>query len=499
MGYSFEALVDLANQLSQKRDFDGILQTVVQRASRLLEAETASILMVNPSTRNTVKTVIKRGVTEQAQQYHFIQNMASGWILKNHATLLCHDLNDDDRFKNMRISNSPIKNILGAPLSAEGVLHGALLIFNKKAGKSFSEADAEYLQKLAVIATPYVSNSAKLQRYFQAPLSKAALRKKYEDAGMLGKSKKYIALLESIEAAAQCDVRVLLEGQTGTGKERIARSIHEFSERRNERFVAIDCGAIPEHLVESELFGHLKGAFTGANSDRKGLFEEAHKGTLFMDEIANLPLDMQSKLMRALQEGEIRPLGANRPRKVDVRVIAASSRSLKKLVASEAFREDLYYRLHVYPIYVPSLRDRYDDVPLLAEHFTKRFSAQQKKDVTGFDAEIIDFMKDRPWVGNIRELENFVERLVTLTPKGAVAINRKIMPEDLRKEMRKLRHVHDDDRDVTQSLAESMAEFESRIIRSALQKHDGNQSQAARALKIPVQTLRYKIKKLGIE
>ena len=205
----------------------------------------------------------------------------------------------------------------------------------------------------------------------------------------------------------------------------LARAIHTFSARNNKPFVAIDCGAIPLNLVESELFGHVKGAFTGATTDRKGLFAEADSGTLFIDEIASLPIDMQAKLMRVLQEGEIRPIGSNSTHKVDVRVIAAGSTSIRQLVDAGQLREDLYYRLHVYPIPVPSLRERQRDIPILANHFLSKFAGQQGKRAQAFHEEITDFMRIRPWPGNIRELENFVERLVTLCPPNMEIVSRK--------------------------------------------------------------------------
>jgi DNA-binding NtrC family response regulator len=210
----------------------------------------------------------------------------------------------------------------------------------------------------------------------------------------------WIEMLHAVEAAAKCDVRVLLDGKTGTGKELIARSIHNFSSRSDAPFVAIDCGAIPNNLIESELFGHKRGAFTGANTDRAGLFSEANHGTLFMDEINNLPFDMQSKLLRVLQEGEFRPVGSDKIVKTNVRIIAASSIPLKTMVDEKAFREDLFFRLHVYPIDIPDLKERQEDIPILANHFLSRYAKQQNKKTTHFHEEMTEFMKQQPWEGN---------------------------------------------------------------------------------------------------
>ena len=315
--------------------------------------------------------------------------------------------------------------------------------------------------------------------------------------GLFGKSKKFISLLRNVEAAANVDVRVLLEGKSGTGKELIAKAVHKLSARNEQKFIAIDCGAIPANLIESELFGHVRGAFTGANYERKGLFEEAHQGTLFLDEITSMPYDTQSKLLRALQEGEIKPVGSNKVRKVDVRVIAASSVPLQRLVEKEKFRQDLFYRLYVYPIFVPSLCDRRADIPVLAHHFLIRFAEQQNKTITSFQLGILDFMKNRAWNGNIRELENFVERLVTLTPEESTRIEAKSLPPDLLKEYKK--HGKElDDLPTATPLSESLADYEESIIRKILIECDWNQSKAAKVLRISEQTMRYKISKLGI-
>ena len=493
-----EQLIEFAEMLCQQNSFQEILRLTAQKTAIFLDAELALIMMLNPRTQQTVKTIIKEGVEVSHPRYRSVQNQISGWLLKHKAPLLTSDIRNDPRFKNVILGNIPIKSVLGVPLQIEGVSIGSLVILNKSQADEFSELDLEFLGKIAVIAAPYLRNVQKIQGYFETPLPAAALCARYEALGLLGKCNRFVDLLQAIEAAARCDVRVLLQGESGTGKELIAKAIHHFSTRGNNPFVAIDCGAIPAHLLESELFGYVKGAFTGAATGRKGLLQEADHGTLFMDEIANLPAEMQAKLMRFLQEGEIRPLGSNQSRKIDVRIISASSTSIKELVAEKKFRADLFYRIFVYPIYIPSLSDREEDIPMLAHHFLRKFALEQKKQTETFDAEIMEFMKQRKWVGNIRELENFVERLVTLVPQGMKILRRKILPEDLQTELKNVKFVYDDGL-VPKSLAESVAECEERLIRSALSKHNSNQSRAARELKISLQTIRYKMKKLGIE
>jgi transcriptional regulator with PAS, ATPase and Fis domain len=304
--------------------------------------------------------------------------------------------------------------------------------------------------------------------------------------------------LHAIEAATRCDARVLLIGKTGTGKELIAKAIHSFSSRSDGTFMAIDCGAIPHTLLESEFFGHTRGAFTGAHSERQGLFIKADGGTLFMDEINNLSYDMQSKLLRVIEDGEVRPVGSDDIFKTDIRIIAASSVSLKELVDEKKFREDLFFRLHVYPIYVPDLTERQPDIPLLANHFLQHYAGKYNIKIQNFHEEVIDFMKQRDWKGNIRELENFVERLVTLAPESASVIDSQLFPGDLSKELQHFRERYKQ-RQPGSSLKENMENYEAQLIRQVLIDCEWNQSEAARRLGISEKGIRYKLRKLHIQ
>ncbi len=494
----WDLLIDLACVLSQQNDFQEVLRVVAQQAASLFQAEAALILMINPRTRETVKTVMREGRVSDERRFKSAQNQISGWIMQNQQPLLSRDIKQDPRFSRVAWGDISIVSVLGVPLRVEGVVIGTLILLNKAPGEAFSEEDRAYLEKLAVIAAPYLRNVQKIAAYFETPLPEAALLAKYEQVGLLGKSPKFIELLQAIEAAARCEVRVLLEGATGTGKELVARAIHRFSPRSPYPFVAIDCGAIPANLIESELFGHVKGAFTGATHDRTGLLEQAQHGTLFMDEVANLPIEMQTKFMRVLQNSEIRPLGSNQAHQIDVRIISASSQPLQKLIEKQQFREDLYYRLHVYLIYVPALHERQEDIPFLAHHFLKKFAQQQQKQAESFHENLIDYLKHRLWEGNIRQLENFVERLVTLAPAEMKRLDDAILPGEIKKEMKRSKNLVEDG-DPHKSLPERVAEYEAQLIRRALEANDWSQSQAARQLHIPVQTLHYKMKKMRIE
>jgi Nif-specific regulatory protein len=491
------SLIELAIILGQQNDFEEILRIVTLKATSLVNADIASILMINPRTQHTIKTIMREGQKIGERQFEFLRTNVTGWVMKHNQSLLISDVKSDARFSKRVFKETYVRSCLCVPLLSEGIIIGCLLVMTKINDRKLNHEELALLEKFAAITAPFLSNVQKIEQYFKPPLPESSLLNKYEALGLSGKSKPFVELLKAIEAATRCDVRVLLEGQSGTGKELIAKAIHKLSARKARAFVAIDCGAIPGNLIESELFGHVKGAFTGASQDRKGLFQEADQGTLFMDEITNLPFDVQAKLLRVLQEGEIRPVGSNRSKAVDVRTISASSASLQKLVEKNQFREDLYYRLHVYPIHVPTLNQRQDDIPILANFFLQKFTGRQGKQATSFHGSMLHFMKHRKWSGNIRELENFVERLVTLVSPDTIILDRSILPKEYQREFKKITADYETP-PVQKSLQDSLADFEEQLIRKALTEHDWNQSKAARALQISEGTMRYKMEKLGI-
>jgi two-component system response regulator PilR (NtrC family) len=239
---------------------------------------------------------------------------------------------------------------------------------------------------------------------------------------IIGQSRPLRAVLETARAVAPTSSTVLVTGESGTGKELLARRIHELSPRFDHPFVSLNCGAFPETLLESELFGYVKGAFTGATHSKPGLFQAAHGGTLFLDEIGEMSLPMQVKLLRVLQDRKVRPLGSTEEVSVDVRVIAATNKDLRQLVADKSFREDLYYRISVIPLHMPPLRDRSDDIPLLALHFLQSFSTQMSKPLRGLSAEALEALRSYSWPGNVRELENVIERAVALETAEEISL-----------------------------------------------------------------------------
>jgi DNA-binding NtrC family response regulator len=305
---------------------------------------------------------------------------------------------------------------------------------------------------------------------------RAEVERRYSFDSIIGRSKAMQAVFEQIRAVADTDAPVLLLGDSGSGKELVSRAIHWHSGRREGPFVAVNCAAIPETLLESELFGHEKGAFTGADRKRRGLFVEAQGGTLLLDEIAEMPQSLQVKLLRALQDRVVRPVGGNEEIKVDLRLISATNRDLPTFVRQGKFREDLYYRLAVIPIRIPSLRERPEDIPLLAEHFLRRAAAGMGKEIDGFDEEALKWLHEHNWPGNVRELENVVERAATLA-KG-----RLITRDDLRIEFTP-------GPSGELGVRASLAEVETQYIRRVLEEVRGDKRAAARILGISVRTL----------
>jgi two-component system response regulator AtoC len=323
---------------------------------------------------------------------------------------------------------------------------------------------------------------------------KEAMRKEQTFHGILGKSEAIDKVFSTIDKVADYKTTILIQGESGTGKELVARALHSGSSRKNKPFIPLNCGAIPETLLESELFGHKRGAFTDAHADKKGLFAEADQGTLFLDEIGELPLTLQVKLLRVLQEGRIRPLGTARDQAVDVRVIAATVRDLRREVEESRFREDLYYRLNVLQINVPPLRDRRDDVMLLVEHFIERNNARLGTQIRDVDQRARKLLLNYPWPGNVRELENTIERAVVLTEGDVITVG------DLPERMREPADP------VAASLAtgelsiKKTARFmEETLIRRALEKTGGNRTAAAKLVEISHRALLYKIKDYGIQ
>ncbi len=319
---------------------------------------------------------------------------------------------------------------------------------------------------------------------------KEQLRKKEGEVEVIGSSKALSSLLEQVERVAPLDTTVMITGESGTGKGLIAKKIHQLSKRRNFPFVSVDCSTLVPSLFESELFGHVKGAFTGASSHKMGKFEMADGGTLFLDEIANINLELQSKLLKAVEEKEISRVGSQRITKVDVRIVAATNRDLQKAVSKGEFREDLYFRLNVVALTTPPLRERKDDIPLLVEHFLKRFAATHGRKILKIAPEVLVRLKEYDWPGNVRELENAVERLAIFAQDEMITL------EDL--SLARVPQAGPAPK-LSYSGKLPLEEVEKAHILGVLKDTNGNRTEAARILGIDRKTLRLKLQKWGVD
>lgn len=326
-------------------------------------------------------------------------------------------------------------------------------------------------------------------RELRRQLSEAAAR-----PGILGRSPAMLAMQETIATVAPTEATVLITGESGTGKELVARALHSGSARADKPMVTVNCAALAENLLESELFGHEKGSFTGADRRREGRFVQANGGTLFLDEIGEMPLPLQAKLLRALQEGEVQRVGSDAPLTVDVRVLAATNRDLREEVARRRFREDLYFRLNVISLEVPPLRDRGEDIPVLAAHFLERFAGRNRKSIRGFSPQAVDSLLRYAWPGNVRELENAVERAVILC--NGDLITRRELPAAITEAA--------SPEEASSAAVGALAglpldELERRAIGETLRCTGDNKSEAARQLGITRATLHNKLRKYGLE
>lgn len=326
------------------------------------------------------------------------------------------------------------------------------------------------------------------------------LQKEYRFENIVGKSDEIIAVFDLVEKVAGTDSTILLLGESGTGKELVARALHYNSKRKDKPLVTVNCAAIPEELLESELFGHVKGAYTGAIATVPGRFDAADRGSIFLDEIGDMSFKLQVKLLRVLQEQSFEPVGSSKCHSVDVRIIAATNQDLDRAVKEKRFREDLYYRLNVIPIRIPPLRERTSDIPLLVNHFVDKYNKANNCKITGIDKQALQILMEYRWPGNVRELENAIERTAVLKREGLIGISD--LPEKISgiKEMSagpKKSKIEVPEAGI--SLRKSVAEYETELILMALQKTNWNKNKAARLLKLNRTTLVEKIRKRNLD
>ena len=429
----FRLLYDLGCAFAARIEIDQLIPLVVTKCREALDAEGASVLLLDDERKELYFPYISEEDPEVAQRLARLRFSAELGIaataLKTGKALAVNDAQNDPRWYQGidKMSGLVTRNVLAAPLSTRQGTIGVVEVVNGRGAEGFTDDDLAFLEAISGSIAIAIENA---RLYTQVRESEASLQAQVgalrrdlarHDAftEIVGTGPAMAEVLQLMETAAASSITVLIQGETGTGKELVARGLHRASARSDHPFLALNCAAMPEQLLESELFGHRRGAFTGAIRDNPGLFRAAAGGVVFLDEVADMPLSMQAKLLRVLEEQEVVPLGDSFPRKVDVRVLSATNRDLRAEVAAGRFREDLYYRLAVFPISLPPLRERREDIALLATRFLAIAVGQQRKSIAGLEPAALELLTQHDWPGNVRELRNEIERAVALARASA--------------------------------------------------------------------------------
>lgn len=427
-----EVLFRVARTINTIRESDPLLNKIMDLALETLGGERGFIMLFTSRGpdigEQTLEPVIARNLDRKDILGEKTISRSSALEVARTAKPLLLSRTDEDVAGRQSVVDFRISSILCAPLAVKGGILGIVYI-DSRSGAIFSEEDLDFLSSFADLAAIAIENARLTEKLEEKTVY---LQKQVESiwdfGNIVGRSSPMQRVFRMAEAVADTDVNVVIAGESGTGKELLARAIHFAGKRKNARFQPVDCGAVTETLLESELFGYIKGAFTGATSDRAGLFEVAEGGVIFLDEITNTSKNFQAKLLRVLQENEIRRVGDNRARKIDVRVIAATNTNLEEAVRLGNFREDLYYRLNVVNIIIPPLRERKEDIPLLAGYFLEKICHKMNIAVKSFSAEALDRILLYSWPGNVRQLENICERAIIFS-KGDIIGLENLPPE----------------------------------------------------------------------
>jgi Nif-specific regulatory protein len=487
---SLAALVEASSAINSSLDASAVLQAVAENAARVAGAEAASVMLLDKR-RN--KLLFKAAIGHSAEAIlgeEFNADLGiAGSVVTHKRAEIVHDVSESTEFFKGIDDKSEFqtKAIMAAPMVYQGELIGVIEVLNKAGGGNFSAGDLELLQVFGNLAA---SGTVNAEKHEELQRENLGLRESVKIGDrIIGSSKPLADMLKMCDRVAPSNATVLLLGETGTGKEMSARYVHQASPRRDRPFIAINCAALAETLLESELFGHEKGAFTGATTQKLGRFEMANNGTLFLDEIGDISSSIQVKLLRVLQEKELVRVGGSKTIACDVRIIAATNRDLKKAVEEETFREDLYYRLNVFPIQLPPLRQRREDIPELVEYFVEKSSADLGVAKPKVDADSMALLTQHDWPGNIRELQNVIERAVLMCDGAVVQADH--LPREITGDALPP--------PASGGGESSLWDYERALIIKSLKDSNWNQSQASRALGISRDNLRYRIKKYNIE
>lgn len=521
-------LLSALRKLTETLDVEGVCEAVLSGVERAFGA-TSSWILLHDSDAGVLRCVLFRG--RGAEAYGGAEIPAdrgiSGLVFSRGEIQFVADANSEARWFNPeRVHASGIRSAIVLPLVAGDKPIGVVGVDSPRFGPEHPPTQLD-IRRLEIFAAQAAVGLLNARRYEASQQDRnrlrALLRERrtlrqhllslrdevrhaYSFGPILGESTALRRVLHEMEQVAESDVTVLLLGETGTGKELLARALHERSRRSPRPFVPVNCAAMPEHLVESEMFGHERGAFTGAHLRKAGRFELAHRGTLFLDEVGDLPLNAQAKLLRVLQDGEVNRVGATQPTKVDVRVIAATNRDLARNVAARTFRDDLFYRLSVFPIRLPPLRERLDDIPQLAAHLVERCANQLGKRITEIDQQALDTLLAYSWPGNVRELQNVLERAVLLARDGTIGpdlirLDNIPVPRHAEPPGVEVPAEKPADRPSPPAAPPTLADAERTAIVEALRKAEGRvsgSSGAAALLGLKPTTLHAKMKKLGV-
>jgi Nif-specific regulatory protein len=474
------ALSAISETINTIYDLDELLQKILDIALKTVNAQRGFILISDPD--NPAELSVRVAHNLESSALATIDRFSRSVVneaLQSGNTVISYDVPEDARFSSAHsVAEQKIIAAACLPLRIKAQQIGAIYIDSTETRGKFRPEMEPFLNALANQAAIAIENAQMYDRLrSENRRLRQALAEKKEFAGIIGQSQPIQQVLEVVKSVMDTPATVLILGESGTGKELIARALHDNGKYKDKPFIALFCGALPESLLESELFGHKQGAFTGATHDKKGLFEEAEGGTFFLDEIGDISPKLQTQLLRVLQEREVRRIGENKVRKINVRIIAATNKDLPAEVKAGLFREDLFYRLNVITIQMPALRHRGNDIILLAQYFLDKAAARAGRPIQGFTQEAIDGMLQHDWPGNVRELENAVERAVLLAKAEFIT------PSDLRlapptpaKEIMTLQ------------------DHERRIAERALAEHNGNITEAAKALGVSRRWLHYRLK-----
>ncbi|MFW6368154.1 MAG: sigma 54-interacting transcriptional regulator [Spirochaetota bacterium] len=491
----FETLIELNTLInSDYSDPKALLTKIVESATRLTDGEASSLLLVNPENQKLYFEVAIGSKADDIARFSLNKGEGiAGWVFENNRSLSVNDVEEDPRFfaDISRAVGFETRSILAVPMRVKETVVGVIEILNKRGGRPFTDVDLWWLETFANQAALALQNARSYQKVKeQVDVLSDQITTEQGYHTFVSRSPVMEEKLELIHRVAPTDSSVLILGESGVGKELFAEQLHLKSHRRSGPFVRVNCAALPEGLLESELFGHVKGAFTDASSDRRGRFELADGGTIFLDEIGDVPLPVQAKLLRVLQERSFEKLGSSETRTVDVRIVAATNRDIEEAVDNGSFRRDLYYRLNVLPLYIPPLRERPEDITELATFFLKKFNHETKKQIRGFSGEAIETLLSYSWPGNVRELENAIERAVVIAQGEHISPSDLVLPTGERANEERYRG---------RTLKESVTLFKRQFIRSTLERHNWNQTEASRELGIQRTYLSRLVKELEIK